>query len=133
MADSFDVDAMVARFQERAKAVRDRPLPPLEGTARREDIARAQLAYQDLPLGGDADELRTAGRDEARLVSALADRARSILAESGAAASAAQQERLASTLRAAAVDPTHGERLRRGTLTGEFSPAGFGFGDLGPV
>src|SRR5207249_11978585 len=54
MADSFDVDAMVARFQERAKAVRDRPLPPLEGTARREYIERAQLDYQDFAMLGDA-------------------------------------------------------------------------------
>ena len=54
MADSFDVDAMVARFQERAKAVRNRPLPPLEGTARREYIERAQLDYQDFAMVGDA-------------------------------------------------------------------------------
>ena len=54
MADSFDVDAMVTRFQERAKAVRNRPLPPLEGTARREYIERAQLDYQDFAMLGDA-------------------------------------------------------------------------------
>jgi len=54
MADSFDVDAMVTRFQERAKAVRNRPLPPLEGTARREYIERAQLDYQDFAMVGDA-------------------------------------------------------------------------------
>jgi len=54
MAESFDVDAMVARFRERAKAVRDRPLPPLEGTARREYIERAQLDYQDFAMLGDA-------------------------------------------------------------------------------
>ena len=55
MADSFDVDAMVVRFQERAKAVRDRPLPPLEGTARREYMQRAQIDYQDFAMLGDAD------------------------------------------------------------------------------
>ena len=54
MAESFDVDAMVLRFRERAKAVRDRPLPPLEGTARREYIERAQLDYQDFAMLGDA-------------------------------------------------------------------------------
>ena len=54
MAESFDVGAMVARFQERAKAVRSRPLPPLEGTARREYIERAQLDYQDFAMLGDA-------------------------------------------------------------------------------
>jgi hypothetical protein len=54
MADSFDVDAMVARFRERAKAVRNRPLPPLEGTARREYMERAQVDYQDFAMVGDA-------------------------------------------------------------------------------
>jgi hypothetical protein len=55
MADNFDVAAMIARFQERAKAVRDRPLPPLEGTARREYMQRAQIDYQDFAMLGDAD------------------------------------------------------------------------------
>jgi len=54
MADTFDVDAMIARFRERAQAVRSRPLPPLEGTARREYIERAQLDYQDFAMVGDA-------------------------------------------------------------------------------
>ena len=31
MADELDVDAMIARFRERAAAVRDRPLPPVAG------------------------------------------------------------------------------------------------------
>ena len=50
----FDVDAMIARFRERAKAVKDRPLPPLEGTARREYMQRAQIDYQDFAMLGDA-------------------------------------------------------------------------------
>ena len=55
MADGFDVDAMIARFRERAKAVRERPLPPLEGTARREYMQRAQIDYQDFAMLGDAE------------------------------------------------------------------------------
>ena len=55
MAEGFDVDAMIARFQERAKAVKDRPLPPLEGTARRDYIQRAQVDYQDFAMLGDAE------------------------------------------------------------------------------
>jgi hypothetical protein len=55
MAEGFDVDAMIARFQERARAVRDRPLPPLEGTARREYMQRAQIDYQDFAMLGDAE------------------------------------------------------------------------------
>jgi len=31
MADELDVDAMIARFRERADAVRERPLPPVAG------------------------------------------------------------------------------------------------------
>jgi hypothetical protein len=54
MAEAFDIDAMIARFRERAQAVRNRPLPPLEGTARREYIERAQLDYQDFAMLGDA-------------------------------------------------------------------------------
>ena len=54
MAEGLDVDAMIERFRERAKAVRERPLPPLEGTARREYIQRAQLDYQDFAMIGDA-------------------------------------------------------------------------------
>jgi hypothetical protein len=55
MAETFDIDAMIARFQERARAVRDRPLPPLEGTARREYMKRAQIDYQDFAMLGDAE------------------------------------------------------------------------------
>jgi len=55
MVEGFDIDGMIARFQERARAVRDRPLPPLEGTARREYMQRAQIDYQDFAMLGDAE------------------------------------------------------------------------------
>ena len=55
MPEGFDIDAMINRFRERAKAVKDRPLPPLEGTARREYVQRAQVDYQDFAMLGDAD------------------------------------------------------------------------------
>jgi hypothetical protein len=55
MPEGFDIDAMIVRFQERARAVRDRPLPPLEGTARREYMQRAQVDYQDFAMLGDAE------------------------------------------------------------------------------
>jgi hypothetical protein len=50
----FDVDAMVARFRERAKAVRSRGVPPLEGADRRRFVERMQLDYQDFAMLGDA-------------------------------------------------------------------------------
>lgn len=53
-AAEFDVDAMVARFRERAKAVRSRGVPPLEGADRRRFVERMQLDYQDFAMLGDA-------------------------------------------------------------------------------
>jgi len=50
----FDVDAMVARFRERARAVRSRGVPPLEGADRRRFVERMQLDYQDFAMLGDA-------------------------------------------------------------------------------
>ncbi|MBV8303972.1 MAG: hypothetical protein JOZ04_07160 [Acidimicrobiia bacterium] len=88
-------------------------------------VRRAQTAALD---GGDPVELRDAGRAENAEVQALAAEARSILADAGRGGSPAQEERLAATLRAAAVNPDAGDRLQRGVLTEELSPAGFGFG-----
>jgi len=50
----FDVEGMVARFRERAKAVRSRGVPPLEGADRRRFIERMQIDYQDFAMLGDA-------------------------------------------------------------------------------
>jgi len=54
MAEDFDVEAMVERFRERAKAVRSRGVPPLEGADRRRFIDRMQLDFQDFAMLGDA-------------------------------------------------------------------------------
>src|SRR5947208_1219971 len=94
----------------------------LEAGAR---VRRAQTATLE---GGDPDELREAAKAEAGEVQALAGQAASILADAGRGGSAAHEERLAATLRAAAVDLEAGDLLRRGVLTAELSPAGFGFG-----
>ena len=48
------MEAMVARFKERAKAVRSRGVPPLEGADRRRFIERMQIDYQDFAMLGDA-------------------------------------------------------------------------------
>ena len=60
----FDVEAMVSRFRERAKAVRSRGVPPLEGADRRRLVERMQLDYQDFAMLGDA----TASLDDGVLV-----------------------------------------------------------------
>jgi len=55
MADELDPQAMVARFRQRAEAVRTRGLPPVEGPARAEFIRQAQLDYMDFAILGDAE------------------------------------------------------------------------------
>jgi hypothetical protein len=54
MADQLDVDAMIARFRERAAAVRDRPLPPVAGAERQRFVDQAQRDFQDFAMIGDA-------------------------------------------------------------------------------
>ena len=51
MAD-FDVDAMIQRFQDRAKVVKERPLPPVAGAERQKFIDQAQTDYTDFTLVG---------------------------------------------------------------------------------
>jgi hypothetical protein len=52
--EELDVDAMLARFRERAAAVKDRPLPPVAGTERQRFIEQAELDFQDFAMIGDA-------------------------------------------------------------------------------
>ena len=54
MADEFDVDAMIQRFQDRAKAVKKRDLPPIGGEERQRFIAQAKQDFQDYAIIGDA-------------------------------------------------------------------------------
>jgi hypothetical protein len=54
MADSFDVDAMLARFRERAQAVKQRPLPPVAGDERAAFVKQAQMDFRDYAIIGDA-------------------------------------------------------------------------------
>lgn len=54
MAEDFDLDAMIARFQARAKAVRQRGIPPLEGPERKRFMDQARIDFQDYAIIGDA-------------------------------------------------------------------------------
>ena len=54
MAEGLDVEAMIARFRERAQAVRNRPLPPVAGPDKKRFIERAQVDFQDFAIIGDA-------------------------------------------------------------------------------
>ena len=52
---NLDTDAMLARFRERAQAVKKRPLPPVAGEERQQFIEQAKRDYQDFAIIGDAD------------------------------------------------------------------------------
>ena len=54
MPDELDVDAMIARFRERAAAVRNRNLPPIGGDERAAFLKQAQDDFQDFAIIGDA-------------------------------------------------------------------------------
>ena len=53
--DTFDPQAMVERFRERAASVRRRQIPPVEGEARREFIRQAEQDFRDFAMLGDAE------------------------------------------------------------------------------
>lgn len=55
MADEFDPQAMVERFRDRARAVRARGVPPIEGPERRRFVEQAQHDYMDFAMIGDAE------------------------------------------------------------------------------
>jgi hypothetical protein len=55
VAAEFDPQAMIERFQQRARAVRNRGLPPVEGPERRRLMEAAQLDYQDFAMLADAE------------------------------------------------------------------------------
>ncbi len=54
MAAELDIDAMIKRFQARARAVRQRGIPPLEGPERKRFIDQARIDFQDYAMIGDA-------------------------------------------------------------------------------
>lgn len=54
MAEGLDIDAMIARFRERAHAVKQRPLPPVAGEERSRFIQQAQADFRDFAIIGDA-------------------------------------------------------------------------------
>jgi hypothetical protein len=53
--DTFDVAAMIERFRTRAKAVRSRGIPPVEGPERKRFMEQMQLDYMDYAMLADAE------------------------------------------------------------------------------
>lgn len=54
MAEELDIAAMIQRFQARAKAVRQRNIPPVEGPERKRFMDQARIDFQDYAIIGDA-------------------------------------------------------------------------------
>ncbi len=55
MEPTFDPQAMVTRFKERAEAVKRRGLPPVEGPERQRFREQAQVDFMDFAMIGDAE------------------------------------------------------------------------------
>lgn len=55
MSDGFDPQEMIQRFRERALAVKNRPMPPVEGPGREEFKRQAQRDFMDFAMIGDAE------------------------------------------------------------------------------
>lgn len=51
----LNVDEFIERFRDRAAAVKERGIPPLEGEARRKFIASAEQDFMDYTLIGRAE------------------------------------------------------------------------------
>jgi hypothetical protein len=91
-----------------------------------EAVERLRSAQEDALGGGDAQELRSATSAERDALRGLTHIAHELLADEGHKPTAAVLERIASILRAAALDPDGRELLAAGRLTEELESAGFG-------
>jgi len=54
MSETFEPAAMIERFAERARAVKDRGIPPIEGPERQAFVRRAQQDFMDYAMLADA-------------------------------------------------------------------------------
>jgi len=52
---AFEPSEMIARFKERADAVKRRPLPPVAGEERQMFLKQAQSDFQDFAMIGDSE------------------------------------------------------------------------------
>jgi hypothetical protein len=82
-------------------------------------------AAQEEALSGDAGRLREAGRALADEIDRVATLAADALRGAGRPATPAQQEKLAATLRTAAIDEAAGDVLARGVLVDDLDATGF--------
>jgi sulfur transfer protein SufE len=52
---AFEPSEMIARYKERADAVKRRPLPPVAGEERQMFLQQAQSDFQDFAMIGDSE------------------------------------------------------------------------------
>jgi len=52
---AFEPSEMIARYKERADAVKRRPLPPVAGEERQMFLKQAQSDFQDFAMIGDSE------------------------------------------------------------------------------
>ena len=91
-----------------------------------ESAARLKKAQENaLKSGGTGDALRRAQADERKALRELTQQAQGILERSGRSAGSTVRDKIASTLRAAAVDDAGRAALKAGRLTGEVKSSGF--------
>ncbi|HEX8132187.1 MAG TPA: hypothetical protein VF880_01985, partial [Actinomycetes bacterium] len=101
--------------------------PEVEGLL--EAGERLRAAHRAALAGEGAAELRAATRAEREAVAGLVAAAAEVLESTGHPATEATRDRVAATLHAAAADPAAAELVRRGRLTHDLDPAGFGTPD----
>jgi hypothetical protein len=100
---------------------------------------RLRAAHQAALAGEGATELRAAGKAERQAVAGLVRAAMNLLGEAGHATTDATRDRVAATLHAAAASSEAADLVRRGRLTADLDPSGFGtvpdaaFGDAAAV
>ena len=94
------------------------------------DLGERMREASDPDTGVDRDALRTLGRDRQRMLAHLADEARTLGGELGAAVSPSAALDVEQTLQAALGDRRAAAVVRSGLLTRTLAPAGFGEVDL---
>jgi hypothetical protein len=83
---------------------------------------RLRTAQEQALRGGESDELRAATAEERRLIRGLTQQGEQLVREAGHAAAA---ERIAATLRSAAINPEAREVLAKGRLSEDIESSGF--------
>jgi hypothetical protein len=99
---------------------------PKEIEALLEAGEQLRVAQKEALGGGEPQALRSATSAERQALRGLTHRAQDLLTSAGHPPTAATLERIASTLRAAAVDPEGRELLAAGRLNDELESSGFG-------